>query len=87
MSTVYYSLNGSAWAAATTANAWTNWTANLTLTPGTNTIQAYAVDTTGNFSTTNTVRFFYLVLKPLTVQICGMGSPIPSTTASSWRSI
>ena len=44
---VYYSLNGSGWTAATTGNNWTNWTANLTLTPGTNTVQAYAVDTSG----------------------------------------
>jgi hypothetical protein len=72
--TVYYALNGSGWAAATTANGWTNWTASLTLTPGTNTVQAYAVDTSGNFSPTNTVRFVYLVLKPLTVQIVGRGT-------------
>ena len=77
VSTVYYSLNGSGWTTATTANSWTNWTANLTLTPGTNTVQAYALDTSGNFSTTNTVRFLYLVLKPLTVQIFGLGVPNP----------
>ena len=71
--TVYYSLNGSGWTAATTGNNWTNWTANLTLTPGTNTVQAYAVDTSGNFSPTNTVKFVYLVLKPLTVQIGSAG--------------
>src|SRR5208283_3116152 len=74
---VYYSLNGSGWTAATTANNWTNWTANLTLTPGTNTVQAYAVDTSGNISTTNTVRFEYVVLKPLTVQIIGLGTVNP----------
>ena len=74
---VYYSLNGSGWTAATTANNWTNWTANLTLTPGTNTVQAYAVDTSGNISPTNTVRFEYVVLKPLTVQIIGLGTVNP----------
>src|SRR5208283_159862 len=50
---VYYSLNGSGWTAATTGNNWTNWTASVTLTPGTNTVQAYAMDTSGNLSPTN----------------------------------
>ena len=80
--TVYYSLNGSGWTAATTANNWTNWTANLTLTPGTNTVQAYAVDTSGNLSPTNTVKFEYVVLKPLTVQISDSARPIPSGARS-----
>ncbi|MGD0251935.1 MAG: Ig-like domain-containing protein, partial [Verrucomicrobiota bacterium] len=57
--TVYYSLNGSGWTAAMTGNNWTNWTASVTLTPGTNTVQAYAVDTSGNLSTTNKVTFAY----------------------------
>ncbi len=78
--TVYYSLNGSGWTAATTTNNWTNWTANLTLTPGTNTVQAYAVDTSGNLSTTNTVRFEYVVLKPLTLSINGKGTVNPNCT-------
>ena len=75
--TVYYSLNGAAWTAAATTNNWTNWTANLTLTPGTNTVQAYAVDTSGNLSSTNTVNFEYVVLKPLNVQIFGLGTANP----------
>jgi hypothetical protein len=75
--TVYYALNGSGWTAAATTNAWTNWTANVTLTPGTNTIQAYAVDTSGNLSPTNTVKFEYVVLKPLTVQVYGLGTVNP----------
>src|SRR5208337_2537844 len=59
-------------------NNWTNWTANVTLTPGTNTVQAYAVDTSGNISPTNTVKFEYVVLKPLTVQIVGRGTVNPN---------
>ena len=74
---VYYSLNGSGWSAATTTNNWTNWTANLTLTPGTNTVQACALDTSGNFSSTNTVKFEYVVLKPLSVRIFGLGTLNP----------
>ena len=54
---VYYSLNGSDWTAATTENNWKKWTADVTLIRGTNTVQAYAVDTSGNFSITNTVKF------------------------------
>ncbi len=60
-----------------TSNGWTNWTANVKLSPGTNTVQAYAVDTSGNMSPTNTVRFEYVVLKPLTVQIMGLGAVNP----------
>ena len=77
VATVYYSLNSAAWTAAATTNSWTNWTANLTLTPGTNTVKAYAVDTSGNLSSTNTVNFEYVVLKPLNVQIFGLGTANP----------
>jgi len=77
VNTVYYSLNGSAWTTATSANNWTNWTANLTLTTGTNTVRAYAADTSGNLSPTNTVKFEYVVRKPLAIQIFGLGSPNP----------
>ncbi len=61
MKSVYYSLNSGTWTNASTTNNWNNWTADVELTPGTNTIQAYAVDAAGNISTTNTVRFEYIV--------------------------
>ena len=80
MGAVYYSLNGSGWTMATTGNNWTNWIANLTPTPGTNTVQAYAVDTSGNTSPTNTVKFVYLVRLPLIVNINGKGSLNPNYT-------
>jgi Divergent InlB B-repeat domain/Bacterial Ig domain len=76
--TVYCSLNGSGWTAATTTNNWTNWTANLTLTPGTNTVQAYAMDTSGNLSSTNTVKFEYVVRMPLAVSVKGKGAVSPN---------
>ena len=56
VSNVFYSLNGGAWTNATTTNAWSNWLAVVTLVPGTNTVQAYAVDTSGNVSATNSVK-------------------------------
>jgi sugar lactone lactonase YvrE len=59
---VYYQLNGTGWFSASTGNGWTNWfTPSLVLqSSATNVIQAYAVDTSGNVSATNTVRFVNL---------------------------
>lgn len=59
VSNVVYSLNGADWAVADTANNWSNWTTLVTLVPGTNTISAFAVDTTGLHSKTNTVKVIY----------------------------
>ena len=53
----YYQLNGGGWNIATTTNYWTNWTANLDLSSGTNIIQVYAADQMGNASFTNTLKF------------------------------
>jgi len=78
VSSVFYALNGSPWTAATTTNHWTNWSANLNLTPGTNLIQSYAVDICANHSSTNTVKFVYLVRQPLTVNLNGKGSVNPN---------
>jgi hypothetical protein len=52
---VYYQFNSGAW---TLANGTTNWSApNLTLLSGTNIIRAYAQDTSGNNSRTNSITF------------------------------
>src|ERR1035437_8187602 len=59
---VLVSLNGGGWTLATTANGWTNWSSQVNLTPGTNTVQAYAVDPAGNVSTTNSVKFVYVTV-------------------------
>jgi hypothetical protein len=61
VATVYYSLNGAPWTNATTANSWTNWSATLSLVAGTNSLKAFAKDTSGNASTTNSVSFEYVV--------------------------
>ena len=70
---VYYRLEGGAWAEATTGNAWVNWTAQVRLSPGANTIDVYAVDTSGNSSATATVTVTYAVnvSSTLTVEATG----------------
>jgi hypothetical protein len=61
---VRYQLNGGVW---TDALGTTNWTATLTLTPGTNTVRVYAADPTGNRSATNGVSFLCVTRGPLQV--------------------
>jgi uncharacterized repeat protein (TIGR03803 family) len=52
---VWCQLNGGPWNLATTENGDTNWTITDTLIAGTNTLNAYAVDFSGNFSSTNSL--------------------------------
>lgn len=80
---VYYQLNGSSLATVTSANNWTNWTQNVTLIPGTNVFCAYAVDTSGNVSTTSTLSVFYVVPALLTVQTNGRGTVNPNENGKS----
>ena len=41
---VWYQLNNGVWTSANTTNNWTNWSADLSLQPGGNTLRNYAVD-------------------------------------------
>ena len=75
---VFYSLNTAGWSNAASADGWTNWSADLTLTPGTNSFAAYAQDRNGHRSMTNKVNFAYVVLTPLTVRTNGTGSIAPN---------
>jgi hypothetical protein len=75
---VYYSLDNTPFAQATTANQWTNWNASLTLTVGTNTLAAYAVDASGHISATDTVSIVYVQSAALTVQTTGQGNVSPN---------
>ena len=78
VSSVWVQLNNGGWNPATTTNQWTNWITQVTLMPGTNSVQAYAVDASGNVSPTNTVIFKYVVSAPLTVNINGEGTISPN---------
>ena len=75
---VLYSLNQSAWTNASTTSSWTNWSVQIILKPGTNTFSAYAVNTSGTHSTTNTVKFVYVVMSTITVRTNGPGSISPN---------
>jgi glucose/arabinose dehydrogenase len=77
---VWHQLNGAAW---TTASGTTNWTADLTLVPGNNVLNTYAVDINGNISKTNSVTFLRVLLTPLVVQIEGSGSVNPNYNGQS----
>jgi uncharacterized repeat protein (TIGR03803 family) len=83
---VFYSLNGAVWATASTANDWSNWTAGVMLTPGTNVIHAYAVDTSGNVSTTNQVSFDFVVTNQLQVRATGLGAILPNDS-NAWLEV
>ena len=61
---VYVQLNSGSWTSAASANGWTNWTANVTLTAGSNTMSAYVVDAYGNPSATNSVTVEYVTNTP-----------------------
>jgi hypothetical protein len=61
---VFYSLNGAAYASASTANGWSNWTATVNLAVGTNNIQVYAVNASNNVSQ---VKSAIVILVPATM--------------------
>src|SRR5207237_280449 len=57
---------------------YSNWTAKVTLPPGTNTIEAYAEDISGQLSLTNSVSFLCAITSaPVVVKINGDGSVSP----------
>jgi len=83
---VFYSVNGSDWSQAVTINQWTNWTAPVTLRPGTNLLQSYAEDYSGNLSATNSVSFDFVVTNQLTLTTMGMGTFNPNDS-NAWLEI
>jgi hypothetical protein len=86
VSNVVCQINGGGWNLATNINNWTNWAAGVTLIPGTNVVQAYAVDTTGNVSTTNSVSFDFVVTNQLQIHASGLGTISPNYS-NAWLEI
>ena len=52
---VWCKSNSGTWVLATTSDNFTNWTAQVPMVSGINTIKSYAQDSAGNFSTTNSL--------------------------------
>ncbi len=75
---VFYQLNTNGWNQPTPVNNWSNWQATVSVLPGTNVLQAYAVDTTGNLSTTSSVSFVCFLSDVLRVQTVGRGTISPN---------
>jgi len=75
LAAVWYRLNGGVWLRATNTS---NWTAGLPLTDSANTLEAYAVDTFTNVSTTNSVAFTYVPSSRITVVTTGLGTLAPN---------
>ncbi len=71
---------------ATNINNWTNWSAGVTLVPGTNVVQAFAVGTTGNNSVTNSVSFQFVVTNQLHIHATGLGTISPNYS-NAWLEI
>src|SRR5205807_1523643 len=70
LDSVWYQLNGEVW---TQADGTSNWVANVGLKAGTNVVTAYAMDSSGNLSTTKRVSFFCVVPSTLTLITNGLG--------------
>jgi Immunoglobulin domain len=86
VSNVFYLLNNGGWSNALTGNNWSNWNAAVTLTPGTNRIAAYAADTSGNVSPTNSASLFLVVTNQLEVRATGLGTISPNYS-NAWLDI
>jgi len=70
---------GGVWTQATTANGWANWTLPVTLSAGTNSFAACAVDTSGNWSAvTQKVSMVYVVTDTLRVSASALCTMSPN---------
>ena len=72
---VWYQLNTNGWAVATGTS---NWSAQVDLAAGANSLRACAVDAAGNRSVTNSVAFTHVASAPLILQLTGKGRISPN---------
>jgi len=80
---VDYQLNNGGWL---TATGGANWSAALNLVSGTNLLQAFAVDSTGNHSLTNTLKLVYIVSAQLQLFTTGSGTITPNDS-NAWLQV
>jgi hypothetical protein len=85
VASVWIQMNSTGWQAAFTANHWANWTATASLTPGTNFLQAYAADTSGNVSFINSVSLQFVVTNLLQVRSVGLELSRQITAMPGWK--
>ncbi len=86
VSNVLCQVDGGGWNSATNLNNWTNWSAGVALIPGTNTVAACAVDTSGNLSVTSSVRFQFVVTNQLQIRAAGLGTISPNYS-NAWLNL
>ena len=72
-------VNGGGWTNATPAQAgdWSNWSATVTLSAGSNTVMAYSVDVLGHHSPTKSNAVFYTTYSTLVLLTNGDGAVSP----------
>lgn len=76
---VYFQVNGSGWTPAASANGGANWSGSVNLSAGLNVVQAYAIDSSGQQSATQSVDVTYVPSAQLGLAINGVGIVSPYT--------
>jgi hypothetical protein len=69
----------------TKANGTNHWSLPLTLLPATNTVRAYALDTSGNDSLTTIATINYMLTAPLIIVTNGLGTLSPNDAGHPLR--
>lgn len=84
VASVSYRVNASSWQVAHGTNSWTG---QVTLDAGTNWVQAYATDSSGNSSLTASNKVIYVPVANLNVAVSGLGSVAGAVAAKTNASV